>query len=120
MVVDPVAAAARPGAGGQDRAEQFDQAVLEAVAELEERWPTEVASIEFAVDEVPPLPSSAVVPANDVVVDGACRCPDSCPRRSTAGAALRRRASSSIVARSRSGRGSVDLSELVVEVSANN
>jgi predicted Zn-dependent protease with MMP-like domain len=52
------------------RAEQFDQAVLDAVAEMEERWPTEVASIEFAVDEVPPLPSGPVLPANDVVVDG--------------------------------------------------
>ena len=51
------------------RAEQFDQAVLDAVADLEERWPTELSSIEFAVDEVPPLPAGPVLPANDVVVD---------------------------------------------------
>ncbi len=52
------------------RAQQFDHAVLEAVADLEERWPTELASIEFAVDEVPSLPAGGVVPSSDVVLDG--------------------------------------------------
>ncbi len=52
------------------RAQQFDHAVLEAVADLEERWPTELASIEFAVDEVPSLPTGGVVPSSDVVLDG--------------------------------------------------
>ena len=52
------------------RAEQFDHAVLEAVADLEERWPTELAAIEFAVDEVPALPAGNVMPSSDVVLDG--------------------------------------------------
>jgi len=52
------------------RAQQFDHAVLEAVAELEGRWPSELGSIEFAVDEVPPLPGGTVVPTSDVVLDG--------------------------------------------------
>lgn len=52
------------------RAEQFDHAVLEAVADLEERWPGELDSIEFAVDEVPALPAGSVVPTSDVVLDG--------------------------------------------------
>ncbi len=52
------------------RAQQFDHAVLEAVADLEERWPSELASIEFAVDEVPSLPAGAVVASSDVVLDG--------------------------------------------------
>jgi hypothetical protein len=52
------------------RAEQFDQAVLDAVADLEERWPGQLSAIEFAVDEVPPLPAGPVQPSSDVVVDG--------------------------------------------------
>ncbi len=52
------------------RAEQFDHAVLEAVADLEERWPGELGAIEFAVDEVPTLPTGSVVPTSDVVLDG--------------------------------------------------
>lgn len=52
------------------RAQQFDHAVLEAVADLEERWPGELGSIEFAVDEVPTLPAGSVVPTSDVVLDG--------------------------------------------------
>lgn len=52
------------------RAQQFDHAVLEAVADLEERWPNELGSIEFAVDEVPTLPTGAVVASPDVVLDG--------------------------------------------------
>jgi hypothetical protein len=52
------------------RAQQFDHAVLEAVADLEDRWPDELASIEFAVDEVPSLPVGGVLPSSDVVLDG--------------------------------------------------
>ncbi len=52
------------------RAQQFDHAVLEAVADLEDRWPTELAAIEFAVDEVPSLPAGGIVPSSDVVLDG--------------------------------------------------
>ena len=39
------------------RAQRFDQAVLEAVADLEERWPGRLDAIEFAVDEVPVIPA---------------------------------------------------------------
>ena len=35
------------------RAQQFDDLVLDAVARLEPRWETELAGIEFAVQEVP-------------------------------------------------------------------
>src|ERR1700712_1207443 len=52
------------------RAQQFDHAVLEAVADLEERWPGELGAIEFAVDEVPTLPVGSVVPTSAGVLDG--------------------------------------------------
>jgi hypothetical protein len=53
------------------RAERFDQAVLEAVADLEERWPGRLDAIEFAVDEVPALPvDGAELPSDEVVLDG--------------------------------------------------
>lgn len=55
------------------RAQQFDDLVLDAVARLEPRWETELAGVEFAVQEVPeadeladdsgPLPLARVVPA---------------------------------------------------------
>jgi predicted Zn-dependent protease with MMP-like domain len=35
------------------RSEQFDDIVLDAVARLEPRWEAELASVEFAVQEVP-------------------------------------------------------------------
>jgi hypothetical protein len=56
--------------GFRTRAELFDQAVLDAVADLEDRWPGQLSAIEFAVDEVPPLPTGPVLPSSDVVVDG--------------------------------------------------
>ncbi len=56
--------------GARTRAEIFDQAVLDAVADLEDRWPGQLSAIEFAVDEVPPLPAGPVLPSSDVVVDG--------------------------------------------------
>lgn len=56
------------------RAQQFDDMVLDAVAQLEPRWETELASVEFAVQEVPeadeladdssPLPLARVVPGS--------------------------------------------------------
>lgn len=53
------------------RAQRFDQAVLEAVADLEERWPGRLDEIEFAVDEVPMIPSDGPEnPSDDVVLDG--------------------------------------------------
>ena len=44
--------------------------MLQAAADLEDRWPTELRSIEFAVDEVPALPDGEVLPTADVVLDG--------------------------------------------------
>lgn len=37
----------------RSRAEQFDDLVLDAVARLEPRWESELAGVEFAVQEVP-------------------------------------------------------------------
>ena len=53
------------------RAERFDLAVLEAVADLEERWPGRLDAIEFAVDEVPMIPvDGPELPSDEVVLDG--------------------------------------------------
>src|SRR5262249_26976818 len=56
------------------RAQHFDDMVLDAVARLEPRWETELAGIEFAVQEVPeadeladdssPLPLARLVPGS--------------------------------------------------------
>jgi predicted Zn-dependent protease with MMP-like domain len=43
------------------RAERFDDLVLQAVAQLEPRWETELSGVEFAVEEVP----AADVPAGE-------------------------------------------------------
>ncbi len=52
------------------RAEQFDQAVLEAVVELEDQWPGQLDALEFAVDEVPVVPADGPeLPAPEVVLD---------------------------------------------------
>jgi predicted Zn-dependent protease with MMP-like domain len=37
------------------RSERFDDLVLDAVEELESRWSTELADVEFAVEEVPAI-----------------------------------------------------------------
>ncbi len=37
----------------RSRAQRFDDLVLEAVAQLEPRWEAELASVEFAVEEIP-------------------------------------------------------------------
>ena len=36
------------------RAERFDDLVLQAVSRLEPRWEAELATVEFAVEEIPP------------------------------------------------------------------
>jgi predicted Zn-dependent protease with MMP-like domain len=40
------------------RGERFDDLVLHAVAQLEPRWEAELASVEFAVEEIPPAEPS--------------------------------------------------------------
>ena len=56
------------------RAEQFDDHVLDAVERLERRWGAELADVEFAVEDVPPVEPragedvvalAAVIPADD-------------------------------------------------------
>jgi len=44
--------------------------VLQAVGDLEAEWAEALTAIEFAVDEVPPLPAGDVMPSSDVVLDG--------------------------------------------------
>jgi predicted Zn-dependent protease with MMP-like domain len=38
------------------KAEVFDDLVLDAVEHLDDRWGTQLAEVEFAVEDVPPLP----------------------------------------------------------------
>ena len=38
----------------RSRSESFDDLVLDAVDEIEERWATDVAGLEYAVEDVPP------------------------------------------------------------------
>ncbi len=54
----------------RSRAEQFDQVVLAAVAAVEQRWPQQLADVEFAVDEVPSVDSDELTPGPDVILDG--------------------------------------------------
>jgi hypothetical protein len=50
------------------RGEEFDELVMDAVEELEEHWASEIAALEFAVEDVPPTnPDSGFDP--DVVLD---------------------------------------------------
>ena len=51
----------------RSRAERFDELVLQAVAQLEPRWESELAGVEFAVEEVP----AAETPAADLLPDDA-------------------------------------------------
>jgi predicted Zn-dependent protease with MMP-like domain len=51
----------------RSRAERFDELVLQAVAQLEPRWESELAGVEFAVEEVP----AADTPAPDLLPDDA-------------------------------------------------
>jgi predicted Zn-dependent protease with MMP-like domain len=48
--------------------EVFDELVLDAVDELEEHWATELAAVEFAVEEVPPLDRTAPVDFDPEIV----------------------------------------------------
>lgn len=50
----------------RSRAERFDDLVLQAVAQLEPRWESELAQVEFAVEEVP----SADTPPDGLLPDG--------------------------------------------------
>jgi len=51
----------------RSRSQQFDDLVLDAVEELEHRWPAELSEVEFAVEDVPPeLPEFD----SDVLEDG--------------------------------------------------
>jgi predicted Zn-dependent protease with MMP-like domain len=52
----------------QTRSERFDGLVLDAVEDLEERWGTQLQGVEFAVEDVPPVPVDGVYDA-DVVAD---------------------------------------------------
>ena len=54
----------------QTRGERFDDLVLDAVEELEQRWAKELEGVEFAVEDVPavPLGSDPALDA-DVMVD---------------------------------------------------
>lgn len=47
----------------------FDAAVMQAVADLEPRWPGQLTQIEFAVDEVPPILAEAALLGPDIVAD---------------------------------------------------
>jgi predicted Zn-dependent protease with MMP-like domain len=43
----------------RSRSEAFDDLVLDAVEELEEHWSRELADVEFAVEDVPPVDGGA-------------------------------------------------------------
>ena len=58
----------------RSRAQQFDDMVLDAVEHLEGRWAAKLESVEFAVEDVPPLPDGppeSMVYGSDVIEDGA-------------------------------------------------
>ena len=52
----------------QTRGERFDDLVLDAVEHLEERWGKQLEGVEFAVEDVPPVPVDGVVD-EDVLAD---------------------------------------------------
>jgi predicted Zn-dependent protease with MMP-like domain len=52
------------------RSEEFDDLILDAIEELEAHWASELAGVEFAVEEVPPLlPGTTAEFETDVVAD---------------------------------------------------
>ena len=54
----------------QTRGERFDDLVLDAVEDLEQRWAAELEGVEFAVEDVPAVPlEGAPVYDEDVVAD---------------------------------------------------
>jgi predicted Zn-dependent protease with MMP-like domain len=52
----------------QSRGERFDELVLDAVEHLEERWGKQLDGVEFAVEDVPPVPADGGYDA-DVLAD---------------------------------------------------
>jgi predicted Zn-dependent protease with MMP-like domain len=54
----------------QTRGERFDELVLDAVEDLELRWASELSGVEFAVEDVPVVPTGTdALLDDDVVVD---------------------------------------------------
>lgn len=51
------------------RSESFDDLVVAAVDELEEHWATELAALEFAVEDVPPDATQRLDLGSDAVID---------------------------------------------------
>ena len=52
----------------QTRGERFDDLVLDAVEDLEQRWAHELEGVEFAVEDVPAVPLEGDLPLDDDVV----------------------------------------------------
>jgi predicted Zn-dependent protease with MMP-like domain len=52
----------------QTRGERFDDLVLDAVEELEQRWARELEGVEFAVEDVPAVPLGADASLDDDVI----------------------------------------------------
>lgn len=50
----------------RSRAERFDDLVLDAVEHLEHRWSEQLSDVEFAVEDVPPVPAAALDDADPV------------------------------------------------------
>jgi len=64
----PIAPAAVPIA--RSRSERFNELVLDAVERLEKQWRDELATVEFAVEDVPPVaPASTAEPIRLARVD---------------------------------------------------
>lgn len=53
----------------QTRGERFDDLVLDAVEQLEQRWAKQLEGVEFAVEDVPPVPEGDLPYDADVVAD---------------------------------------------------
>lgn len=70
-LVPPVVTVGRVSArvpASQTRGERFDDLVLDAVEQLEERWGSQLEEVEFAVEDVPPVRTLEPYDA-DVVLD---------------------------------------------------
>jgi predicted Zn-dependent protease with MMP-like domain len=53
----------------QTRGERFDDLVLDAVEDLEQRWARELEGVEFAVEDVPAVPLDGALGDDDVIAD---------------------------------------------------
>jgi hypothetical protein len=51
------------------RGQSFDDLILDAVEDLERSWATELAEVEFAVEDVPALPVGAIEFDPEVIAD---------------------------------------------------